>query len=328
MEPSAQILAFLNRYERYYLIGHIEPDGDCLGSSLGLGWFLQSRGKEVRFFNEGPFVRTEIQRYVPFFETDPAQFDFPDDGNAAVVILDCSTQERVGSFAEVLPESPIAVIDHHSSTERFGDVRYVDAEAASTSVLIQRIIEASEGEISRDVAEVLLFGLATDTGFFRHLDHGTADTFRASARLIEAGASPKEIFDMIYGGKTMASRKLNARLLERAESVGSSVITWETLADTREFGRENRDSDTLYQLLLGTQSCRIVALLREESENSCSGSLRSTDDTDVGEIARQFGGGGHKRAAGFLAERPWRSVREELIRLFESLNQEKNIVDG
>lgn len=320
MQPPNELLRFLDSYDEYHLISHIEPDGDCLSSSLALGRILKQRGKTVQHYNPGPFIRSEIQRFVPHFASSPEALPGYNRGNAAVIVLDCSNADRVGGFAERIGRHPTAVIDHHASREPFGDVSYIDPEAPSTTYLILLVADSLRFQLDRVTADHIFFGLCTDTGYFRHLDYSAGDAFRAAAELADAGASPKDAFDLMFGGKTMASRQLNARLLERAEPLanGAGYITWETAADTAEFGRNNRDSDTLYQLLLGTQGCRLVALLREEPEVGCSGSLRSTDDTDVSAVAKHFGGGGHKRAAGFVVERSWDDVKLELVPMLEA----------
>lgn len=302
--PPPELLEFLSSYETYYLVSHAEPDGDCLSSSLALGHFLERRGKRVKHYNEGPFVRSEILDLQPLFRDTLPPAEIEDDPQPAAVVLDCSTRERVGGLAEALDAVPVAVIDHHAAGEPFGDVTYVDPTAPSTSVLVQGSIEATGSDLETEEADLILFGLSTDTGFFRHLDVGSGRAFRAVARLVDSGASPKDIFNRLNGGKTIASRKLLGRLLGRVESQagGRIALTYETMQDTAEFGRENRDSDTLYQLLMGTRSCTVIALIREEDAGTCTGSLRSSDETDISTVAQSFGGGGHKRAAGFMLE--------------------------
>jgi phosphoesterase RecJ-like protein len=302
--PPPELLEFLSSYDTYYLISHTEPDGDCLASSLALGHYLERRGKRVKHYNEGPFVRAEILDLQPFFRDTLPRAEIEEDSSPAAVVLDCSTRERVGSLGEALDEVPVAVIDHHAAGEPYGDVVFVDPTAPSTSVLVQGTIEEAGGGLDVEEAELILFGLSTDTGFFRHLDVGSGRAFRAVARLVDGGASPKDTFNRLNGGKSIASRRLLGRLLSRVEpqAGGRIALTYETARDTAEFGRENRDSDTLYQLLMGTRTCTIIALIREEDESTCTGSLRSSDDTDISIVAKSFGGGGHKRAAGFMLE--------------------------
>ena len=324
-----ELASFLQRYTTLYLVGHVEPDADCLASCLALGSFLDRRfGITCRYLDAGPFDRREIVDLGPQFETSLTLTQKEADRNAAVVILDCSGPDRTGSLGEEIAGFPTAVIDHHPNgrpdSEAFGDVRFVDPSAPACCYLTLLVIEALGGVPTRREAELLLFGIATDTGYFRHLTDATGPLFAAVARLTDAGASPKEIHRRVFGGQTIAARRLLARLLMRARTVGdgAGIITWETAADTAEFGKSNRDSDTLYQLLFGIEGIRLVALLREESAELCAGSLRSIDTIDVDVIAERFGGGGHKRAAGFVARQPIAHVRSELRDLFEAILSE------
>jgi bifunctional oligoribonuclease and PAP phosphatase NrnA len=319
--PPPELLDFLSSHSTYYLISHSEPDADCLASSLALGHYLERMGKVVKHYNEGPFVRAEILELGSIFRDTLSQEEIDADEDPAAVVLDCSTRERVGSLGEALDAVPVGVIDHHAAGEPFGDAVYVDPTAPSTTVLVQGTIESAGSEPDTEEAELILFGLSTDTGFFRHLDVGSGRAFRAVARLVDLGASPKDTFNRMNGGKTLAARKLLGRLLERVETEagGKIALTYETRRDAAEFGRENRDSDTLYQLLMGTRKCSVIALIREEDERTCTGSLRSSDDTDVSRVAKSFGGGGHKRAAGFMIEETltetYERVRDALLDL-------------
>jgi len=313
------LLQFMEQYQTYYILSHVEPDGDCIGASLVLASFLRRRGKNVRLMNEGPFDRPEVRDYHPLFESsapEPASLNARD---SAAIVLDSSDFARLGRLAGLVEVLPVAVIDHHASNSANGERVLVDPSAPSTTVLVQLLIEHSGERLTPDESQNALFGLCTDTGYFRHLDHGSGDAFRAAARLVDAGASPRAAHDAMFGGQPLASRLLLARLLERVKPIGGdrALITLQTLDDAREFPPSERDTATLYQLLLGVHGCEVVAFVREESENSCTGSLRSISDFDVAEIAELFGGGGHKRAAGFFIERSADEVYAQLVALIE-----------
>jgi phosphoesterase RecJ-like protein len=309
-----ELLRFLRDYDHFYILGHIEPDGDCIGSQLALSLFLSRRGKSTRLVSPGPFERTEIRHFAPRFAT----FLPPKEHHReAVVIVDCSTLDRIGDLAEQLDGRPVAVIDHHATGDIFGDVRFMDASVPATTLLVLSTIEALEATPSKDEAEMLFFGLATDTGFFRFLDSQSSDVFDAAGRLVAAGASPRETSALISSGRTFASRKLIGRLLSRATAYaeGRFILTYMTAEERLEFGKENRDSDALYSLLLSIEGCEVIAFLREESETVCKGSLRATSDIHVGEIASHLGGGGHQKAAGFLNRDSLAGTMEKVVSL-------------
>jgi bifunctional oligoribonuclease and PAP phosphatase NrnA len=301
MQPAVpqELLAAFESFEKFNLIGHEEPDGDCLSSQLALGSYLRRRGKKTALISPGPFTRWEIQKlsdsflsHVPEEFTDPATL---------TIVLDCSTLQRIGYLSKELGESTVAVIDHHASGRSFGSIRYIDSDSPSVSYMVQKIIETSREEPSPEEAELLLFGLATDTGFFRHLVEGSGAVFASAARLTDRGASPKAVHRAMYGGRSLASRMLLGRLLQRTKEHfdGRLLLTYETLEEQKTFGRENRDSDSLYQHLQGVNGCEVVALIRQESPDDCSVGLRSIGTIDVGALAYSFGGGGHAQAAGY-----------------------------
>jgi len=301
----AALIDFLRSHDTFYLLGHVEPDGDCIASALALGSYLERQmGKTARYYNEGPFNRREIARYEDRFESRIAEEHRNADPKPAAVILDCTGPDRIGRLQEDLDGLPLAVIDHHATGEPYGDARFVVPTVMATCYLVQLVIEEFGGPLVEADAELLLFGIATDTGYFRHAESDAADLFAGVARLMAAGASPRRIHARVFGGHTLDSRTLLGTLLDRARSIGGGrgVITWETREDTQRHGTQSRDSDTLYQLLFSIDGLRTAALVREEDESTVSGSLRSIDSLDVSRIARSFGGGGHKRAAGFTAK--------------------------
>lgn len=314
---ASGILNFIGSYSTYYIVGHKEPDGDCIGSQLALGSFLERRGKKTVLLSSGPFNRTEIASWSSRFA---AHIDAPVDESRAIIVLDCSSLSRIGSLADELPaNTPVAFVDHHASGDAGGDVRYVDTKAPAVTCLVQRIIEASGSSPTKDEAEFLLFGLCTDTGFFRHLDEKSAEVFGETARLVAAGASPKRAFAMMNGGKPFASRKLLGELLLRAESLfdGKLILSTMNLADQEAYGLVSRDSDMLYQLLLTVAGMEVAVVIRQESPTECTVGFRSRESVDVAAISASFGGGGHRLAAGLHIVGQVEDVKKRIIDAFE-----------
>ncbi len=307
------LLDLIQSRSTFHIVSHIEPDGDCVATSLALRSFLRRLGKQANCYNPGPFDRAEIRDYESEFQPQLTNREYgPDE---AAIVVDCSSEDRIGPIADQLSNLTIAVVDHHIAGEPFGDVRYVDPTLPSASLLAQRIIEEMGESPSEEEARHIFFGFVTDTGFFRFLDSGTGDVFALVSRLVEAGASPRDQYHQLNGGRPLASRFLIGRLLDRLEDHynGRLLLAVERKEDTERAGRKNRDSDGFYRLLLTTEGVEVVALIREETDSSCTGSLRSRDHVDVSAVAHSFGGGGHRRASGFLAQRPAEEVREELI---------------
>lgn len=312
-EIPHQLSDILKSGESFVLLGHSEPDGDCIGSQLALGRYLERKGKQVSLVSPGPFQRVELEAYKKDFRSHiPRELDKK---KTIAVILDCSTLERIGHLADELGDMKVAVIDHHSSGRTFGDIRYIDPSSPSVTLMVLRLIEAMGDIPSPEEAQILLFGLATDTGFFRHIEGKKAWVFEAIGRLSEYGASPKQVFRSMYGGRSLLSRQLLGLLLSRTSSHcdGRVLFTYETLDDLTLYGKENRDSDVLYQQLQGVSNCEVVVFIREEEPGLCSVGLRSVSTVDVGKIALSFGGGGHALAAGFSWNGSRQSAEEAVM---------------
>lgn len=294
-----RLLEFLDRYDTYILAGHREPDGDCIGSTLALSSFLLRRGKKTIPVSAGPFKRPEIKQYEQLFvkTVNPADYSAERTG---LVVLDCSDITRLGDAAKGLEGYESVTIDHHATNSTESEVSLVDGTAPSTTVLVQAIIEAAGETPTKGEADLLFFGLSTDTGFFRHLDSKSAETFQYASRLIAAGANPKQTFNVMNGGKSFGSRILISRILSRMKLYygGRLVVSFETLADTTEYGLEGRDSDSLYQLIQGIAGVEAIVIVRQETETNCSVGFRSLDRIDVSVVAASFGGGGHRQASG------------------------------
>jgi len=317
-EVPQNLLIKLKQLSSFILIGHKNPDGDCLSSQLALGSFLKRMGKKVSLLSPGPFDRKEIKDKEKLFLSHiPRNFDKK---NSLVIILDCSTLDRIGYLADEITDYNIAVVDHHNSGSDFGDIKYIKPSAPSVTFLVHEIIKAFNMVPNTEEAKLLLFGIATDTGFFRHLESRTEKIFQTVSDLTKQGASPKDAFTEMYGGRSLKSKILLGRLLNRIRSEFDDklIISYETKEDLIDFGTENRDSDVFYQQIQSVENVEVIALIRFENEGELSVGLRSKHYADIGIVAKSFGGGGHKKAAGFT----WNGTPEEItIKLIEKLGK-------
>ena len=309
------LLDFLRSGKRFLIAGHKEPDGDCVGSQLALSSALRRLGAETLPCSAGPFKRPEVLPYAPLFTVAPSEAERRD---AKVVVLDCSASERTGDLAPFLSQLPTAVIDHHASGSPAGEVVFLDPAAPSVTFMVLAVIEALGLRPTQEEAELLLFGLCTDTGFFRHVDSGGASVFEYTARLVQAGASPRRAFQAMNGGKSLNSRILMGLILARVESHfgGRLLLSFETQEDTERFGLQGRDSDALYQLLQSVEGAEAVVLIRQETADNCTVGLRSRENVNVADIASAFGGGGHRQAAGLSIPGTIAEIREKLLAAF------------
>ncbi|MDR3247607.1 MAG: bifunctional oligoribonuclease/PAP phosphatase NrnA [Treponema sp.] len=316
----AELIDFIKTGERFILAGHKEPDGDCAGSSLALCSALRRLGKKAIPCSAGPFKRTEIIPYAPLFTSVPSE---EERRNARVIIVDCSSPDRTGDLEAHIRDLPLALIDHHSSGIHPGEgtVVFLDPHAPSVTFMVLALIEALGLEPTQEEAEYLLFGLCTDTGFFRHVDETGAEALAYASRMVRAGASPKETFNAINGGKSFNSRILLGIQLSRAEEHfgGRLIYTSEEYEETQRFGLEGRDSDSLYQLLLASAQVEAIVVVRQETPERCTVGLRSRNQVDVAVIAADFGGGGHKNASGFAFPGLIAELKPQILARFEKI---------
>jgi phosphoesterase RecJ-like protein len=321
--PPLELLDFIKKYNKFIIMGHEEPDADCIGSQLALSSMLLRLGKKPLLRSSGPFRKTEVLPYKDLFS---AKINEDDRTNAAVIIVDCPAPSRTGALCGAIKGLPLAIIDHHApaSTENrlsAADCAYIAAAAASSTVLVFSLFKALNLDISKDEACFLFLGLCTDTGFFRHIDSGGEEIFQIAASLVKLGANPKETFSKIHGGKTLNSRLLLGRVISHTESYfnGKLLVTTEELRETQKYGVENRDSDALYQILMSVEGVEAVAVIRQSSSAECAIGLRSLNSVDVSKIAAVFGGGGHKNAAGAYLKGSIAMLKQPLLDEFEKI---------
>ena len=310
----ASVLKILNECNVCCIFGHENPDADCLASQSVLASWLSRTGKTAHKCSVGPWERPEISEWQSSFESTIPQFDAEE--HVLKIFVDCSSPERTGYPSIAFPAGPSLVIDHHSAGSDFGTIRYIDTSSPSTTLLVQRIMSAANTVPTLEEANLLFLGFCTDTGFFRFLKAGNGEPFREIAQLVEIGASPAETYRLLSGGRSLGTRHLLGRALQRVELYfdGRAAITWETWKDWQELGRE-RDKDMLYQLLTSITGVEAVVLIREQIDGTCSLGLRSTGSLDVGSIAGFFGGGGHNNAAGCTITGDRSDVLEQVLKI-------------
>jgi len=317
-----ELVNYIKNCSKFIIAGHKEPDGDCVSSQLALRSVLLRMGKTAMVCSAGPFKRIEIKEYADQFTAILPEISRKE---TKVIIVDCSGKERTGDLCETLSEFPCAVIDHHAAVTHPPSTNeapvYVDSNAPSCAVLIYKVIDALGIELTKEEASLLLFGICTDTGFFRHLTENNAKVFEYTAKLISRGASPKKIYYKINGGKSLSSRILLGNILSRTESFfdGRLLLSYETLSESENFGFEGRDSDSLNQMLLAVENVEAVVIIRQELADNCTVSFRSIDKVDVAQIAASFGGGGHKNASGLSMKGEISFIKQKVLDAFRNV---------
>jgi phosphoesterase RecJ-like protein len=296
--PHDEFHRFIDAHDEFLILSHIDPDGDAIGSSLGLHWALQALGKSVTTVNESALP--DSLRFLPGSEWVARP---PQVGRTfgAAFVLDCSSLDRVGPGAAGLlgPDAQVANVDHHAANDGFGEPRLVNVEASATAELIYEILESYGAPIGPEVAECLYVGVASDTGAFRY-QNTTPRTLRLAARLVERGARPSATADALYGRKSEASLRILGMALASLEKRGGGQVGALTISHDM-FERAHatpEDADGIVQFAKSLDGARVGVLIQEVAPGEVRLSLRSDGSVDVNEIAGRFGGGGHRNAAG------------------------------
>ena len=311
--------SFIENHEFFFVIGHKEPDGDCMASCMGVAGILDAMNKKYQLLSAGPFKRNEVHRFEALFSNTMDFLDDSDRKKSALIIVDCSELSRLGEIDGDLTGLDIFVIDHHKTSGLPENARgFIDSETPACAYIVQQFYEKLIGPLPEKLAKDLFFGLCTDTGFFRFVNSSGAEVFDGASRLVKAGADPRKTYNQINSGKPYSTRKLLGTLLMKAERYldGKLVITTESLDDTKKYGLEGRDSDSLYQLFLSTEGVKAVVFLRQDTETTCTGGFRSLEEIDVSQVAAKFGGGGHKNASGMSCNGKIETLLPQIVKEF------------
>ncbi|WP_229069355.1 bifunctional oligoribonuclease/PAP phosphatase NrnA [Actinoplanes sp. DH11] len=287
------------------LICHVNPDGDALGSMLGLGLGLRRLGlTRLQATFPGRFDVPEPYASLPGLDLlvpESAAFADP----RLVLVFDVAAESRLGALAGRLTGAPCSVVlDHHATNTGFGQVRLVDPLAAATSVVAEQLLDRLGVPLDAEIAECLYVALATDTGSFK-FDMTTVAVHELAARLIATGIRPGDISRRVFDTRPFGAMKLTGEVLGRAvldpaAAGGRGMVwTWATLADLERHAQPPYVLDTLIDPVRSVAEADVSVLVKEVAANEWAVSLRSKGAVDVSGVAISQGGGGHRLAAGF-----------------------------
>ncbi|HEU5143430.1 MAG TPA: bifunctional oligoribonuclease/PAP phosphatase NrnA [Solirubrobacterales bacterium] len=301
-----QVAAELRGGERFLLTAHEGPDGDALGSLLGMHRLLTQLGKDsVMFLAAKEFPLPIEYRFLPLEEVfHEAPADMPD---RTIVFLDCGNVDRMPVDFLTEGENRRINIDHHHDNTLFGDVNLVDFEASSTAEIVYELAVLLGVEITPEMASALYVGMVTDTGKFMY-ENTNARTHRIAADLIEAGVPIDETYRRLYEHVPIEKLRLLSRALEgiQRHCDGALVLAYINSTDYETTGAGEEMTEGIIDHLRSIEGARVAALIRDLGDRGRAArkvSLRSSGgDVDVSAVARQHGGGGHKRAAGFSTD--------------------------
>ncbi len=314
--PLADVIEL---HDRFLVTTHVRPDGDALGSEVGMAGLLRQKGKNVRVVNSSPTP----PRY-DFLDPDRTLFEWfgtnVKPGQLAdrqvAIILDLSSWNQLGDMAEFIRRfpGPRVVIDHHVSQDDLGASVFKDSTAEATGILVMKAIPALGGKLTPEIARGLLTAIAMDTGWFRH-SNTHASTLRSVADLIDGGAAIDDIYRKLFERNTPGRLKLIGETLRNLQTdlngrVAYATITRENLQST---GAIPQDSEDLVDFTVSMRGVELGLLFIEQLRGGAKVSIRTRTGVDCAKLAAQFGGGGHKEAAGATINAPMPECVERVL---------------
>ena len=305
----SQVVELIENKQSFAITTHVRPDGDGIGSSLGLCWLLRSLGKSAEVI-----VRDGIPAaYAQLPGADEIKQISEVNGKYdAIFVIECSDLARPG--IKGLENQFTVNIDHHATSEHFGTINWIDQTASAVGEMIYNLCKAIGGRITREIAECVYLALVTDTGSF-HFPNTTDRTLKVASELVKVGVKPAQISEVVYNSYPWSRIELMRQVLATVERNESGTIAWmrQTLEMAESSDAVDGDNNGFVNIPLAAKEVEAVVYMREVQPNAYRVSLRSKGSINVARVAEKFGGGGHKNAAGCRVEGNWDKKEKEIV---------------
>ena len=315
-----RIVEAIKASETICVVGHVRPDGDCIGSQLGLTLALINAGKTVTCWNQDP-----LPAKLAFLDAKKL-IQPPEKGQKfdCVIATDCASLERLGTAVEAITDRKLFInIDHHTSNTRYGDINWIAAREPSTGELIFRLLKAANWPITPAISDCLFTAVSTDTGSFQYPTTRPA-TYHVAGELVKRGANLAKICDEVYQSYPLARVRLLRHVYNKFRLTHDNQIAyfWLKKADYARTGSDPSDSEGLIDHIRAIEPVILACVFEEIEPNLTRISLRSkSPKVDVNKVANLFGGGGHPAAAGARIEgTPLSTQRKVVAALKKELN--------
>ena len=305
----SQVVELIENKNDFAITTHVKPDGDGVGSSLGLCWLLRSLGKNAEVIVHGDVP--PAYRDLPGAEQikDVREVNGHYD---AVFVIECSDLDRPG--IKGLDKVVTVNIDHHSTSAHFGTINWIDSTASAVGEMIYNLCKAIGGRITKEIAECVYMALVTDTGSF-HFPNTSDRTLKVASELIKAGAEPTKTGNSVYYNYQWSRIELMRHVLAtvRRDESGRVAMMRQTVEMERNAGTVDGDNSGFVNIPLSARDILAALYMREVGPNTYRASLRSKGNVNVAKVAEKFGGGGHKNAAGLGVDGDWDEREAEIV---------------
>lgn len=285
----------IDNSKKIYIVAHVNPDGDAIGSTFAVYFALKKLGKDVHVVMPS---FSEVFEFLPGVES---RVDNIEEDYDLLIALDSSDYTRLAiSEEEYNRAKKVIMLDHHQISQPYGDFRYINDQKSSASEIAFLFIKSLEVEIDENIATLLYTGIMTDTGSFNY-SNATPDTFRVVAELLENGAKAVDVCKRLNDTMKEAKLKLLAKAIDNMEVFynGKMRFTYISYKEIEGLGIHDEDAEGMTNYLRAVEGTEVAVYVRGKSDGTYKVSMRSNGSVDVSKIAISFGGGGHPRAAGY-----------------------------
>lgn len=310
----------LKKSDNILLFPHIHPDGDAIGSATALYLALKKLNKKVKIFF-GEDLPDNLSFMAKGLEDDIIVNELENIEDYKMgILIDCGSQDRIGIRNIIFENLDTKIaIDHHSTSKRIFDMNIILPDRAATAEIIYEIIKEMGVKIDKGMATRIFAGILTDTGSFRY-SNATKESHEIAADLYDTDFCPSDIAINIYEMQRIEKFRLEAKAMEKAELLceGKFALTYVTKKMLEETGAYLEETSIIVPKLRSIKGVEVASLLKEVKDDEIKVSLRSKNTVDVAKIAEEFGGGGHKRAAGFTYRGKLEDALDELRSYIEN----------
>jgi phosphoesterase RecJ-like protein len=313
----------IESHDRFLITSHVRPDGDSIGSELGMAAMLAQKGKQSEIVNASSLPARygfldparRIRHHTP--DLDPAVLNSAE----VVIIVDTSAWQQLGSMAGVVRDTAAKklIIDHHIGHDDMGAELFKDTDAPACGAILTEAVDHLGCELTPEIAEPLFVALATDTGWFR-FSSTRGKAMRLAARLIDAGLRVDRLYRTVYEDGTLGRLKLLGRTLDTLKVTSNNRVAYTSirLSDFEATGSIPQDSEDLINYTLAISGVSVGLMFVELRSGAVKVSLRSRNGLDCTRVAAQFGGGGHREAAGLTIECPLADAQSRVLSAVEA----------
>jgi phosphoesterase RecJ-like protein len=312
-DSMASLQKLCAQHERFLVISHLRPDGDAYGSALGLALCLRAQGKDVQVVNADGL--SPLFAFLPGSDALTTPGTAPE-ADRLLISVDCADAKRHGAAFDQWKRLPDVTIDHHVSNPGYAKLNLIDAKSPATAQVLCEIITTLDWPLTPEVAANLYVGIMTDTGNFRYRQT-TALTFETAAKLVSAGANPTDLAEACYQSFRAERLLLIGEVFKAIHFANRNRVAWFGLTPEmyKISGALPDETEGLIEYLQSVKTVEVAFLLETLPDGLTRASMRSRGTVDVQQICGEFGGGGHKLAAGLRTKLAPAELEKRLLDL-------------